>query len=283
VTIDKRLLERLEKKLQIGRRSVYGRIAERGRALVLPPEQAAIALALESRVSVRGIATSDDLAAVRGAAVAQAPTVAAPPPARTPKTKTTARKPAARRTAARRRRRTKRGKKVFVVHGRDDDLRKSMFRLLRALKLEPIEWSEAVKATKKGAPYIGEVLDKAFRDASAVVVLLTPDDQARLKKSLAKESDPKWETTLTGQARPNVLFEAGMAFGRHEVSTILVQVGTLRNFSDIGGRHVIRLHNGAEARQELADRLETAGCAIDTSGKDWFSEGNFGKPPSATR
>jgi predicted nucleotide-binding protein len=281
VTIDKRLLERLEKKLQLSRRSVYGRIAERGRTLVLPPEQAAIALALESRVGVRGIASSDDLAAVRGAAAAQAPTVSAPPPARTPKRKTAARKPAARRTTARRR--SKRGKKVFVVHGRNDDLRNSMFRLLRALKLEPIEWSGAVKATKKGAPYIGEVLDKAFRDASAVVVLLTPDDQARLKKSLAKESDPKWETTLTGQARPNVLFEAGMAFGRHEDSTILVQVGALRNFSDIGGRHVIRLHNGAEARQELADRLDTAGCAIDTSGSDWFSEGDFGKPPSATR
>jgi predicted nucleotide-binding protein len=281
VTIDRRLLERLEKKLQLSRRSVYGRIAERGRTLVLPPEQAAIALALESKVSVTGIATSDDLAAVRGAAVAQAPTVAAPAPARTRQRKTAARKPAARRTAARGRR-PKRGKKVFVVHGRDRDLRNSMFRFLRALKLEPIEWSQAVKATKKGAPYIGEVLDRAFREASAVVVLLTPDDQARLKKSLAKHSDPEWETTLTGQARPNVLFEAGMAFGRHEDSTILVQVGALRNFSDIGGRHVIRLHDGAEARQELADRLDTAGCAIDTTGSDWFSEGDFGKPPSAT-
>jgi predicted nucleotide-binding protein len=281
VTIDRRLLERLEKKLQLSRRSVYGRIAERGRTLVLPPEQAAIALALESKVSVTGIATSDDLAAVRGAAVAQAPTVAAPAPARTRQRKTAARKPAARRTAARGGR-PKRGKKVFVVHGRDRDLRNSMFRFLRALKLEPIEWSQAVKATKKGAPYIGEVLDRAFREASAVVVLLTPDDQARLKKSLAKHSDPEWETTLTGQARPNVLFEAGMAFGRHEDSTILVQVGALRNFSDIGGRHVIRLHDGAEARQELADRLDTAGCAIDTTGSDWFSEGDFGKPPSAT-
>jgi predicted nucleotide-binding protein len=282
LTIDRRLLERLEKKLQLSRRGVYGRIAERGRTLVLPPEQAAIALALESKVSVTGIASSDDLAAVRGAAVAQAPTVAAPPPARTRQRRTAARKPAARRTAARGRR-TKRGKKVFVVHGRDNDLRNSMFRFLRALKLEPIEWSQAVKATKKGAPYIGEVLDRAFREASAVVVLFTPDDQARLKKSLARESDPEWETTLTGQARPNVLFEAGMAFGRHEDSTILVQVGVMRHFSDIGGRHVIRLHNGAEARQELADRLDTAGCAIDTTGSDWFSEGNFGNPPLTTQ
>ena len=53
---------------------------------------------------------------------------------------------------------------------------------LRAVGLEPIEWNQAVKATKKGSPYLGEILDKAFRDAAAVVVLLTPDDSAKLKK-----------------------------------------------------------------------------------------------------
>jgi predicted nucleotide-binding protein len=165
---------------------------------------------------------------------------------------------------------------VFVVHGRDAELRKSMFRFLRAIGLEPMEWSKAVAATKKGSPYIGEVLDQAFKDAAALVVLLSPDDKARLNKKFASKTDPTWETELTGQARPNVLFEAGMAFGRHEDRTILVRVGELRPFSDIGGRHVIHLHNGAEARQQLADRLESAGCDVDTSGTDWSGEGNFG-------
>jgi predicted nucleotide-binding protein len=165
---------------------------------------------------------------------------------------------------------------VFVVHGRNSALRNAMFRFLRALGLEPIEWNQAVRATKTGAPYIGEVLDRAFADASAVVVLLTPDDQARLKKDFAKSSDPEWETTLKGQARPNVLFEAGMAFGRHPESTILVQVGALRDFSDIGGRHVIHMHEGVEARQQLADRLDAAGCLVNTGGTDWFREGSFG-------
>jgi predicted nucleotide-binding protein len=170
----------------------------------------------------------------------------------------------------------RKGKKVFVVHGRDLALKNSMFYFLRALGLEPIDWNKALKGTSKGSPYIGEGLDQAFKNASAVVVLLTPDDQARLKKKFAKNSDPKWETTLTGQARPNVLFEAGMAFGRHADSTILVQVGELRPFSDIGGRHVIRLHDGVEARSQLADRLDTAGCKVDMSGTEWFSAGSFG-------
>lgn len=274
VAIDRRLLERLEKKLGLSRSRIYARIAERGQALALPPEQAAIALALESRVSVTGVASAEDLAAVRSAAVAQAPHVApaAPAPAPAPAPRKTIRKNTTRKRPTKR----PKGKKVFVVHGRNLALRTSMFRFLRALGLEPIEWSHAVKFTKTGSPYIGQVLDSAFKAASAVVVLLTSDDQARLKKEFVKKNDPKWEASLTGQPRPNVLFEAGMAFGRHPDSTILVQVGDLRDFSDIAGRHVIRLHDGVEARQQLAERLDAAGCKVDTSGTDWFSEGSFG-------
>jgi hypothetical protein len=60
----------------------------------------------------------------------------------------------------------------MVVYGRDQDLTDSMFSFLRALKLNPIEWSEAVRATGKGSPYVGEILDAAFVMAQAIVVLL---------------------------------------------------------------------------------------------------------------
>jgi predicted nucleotide-binding protein len=165
---------------------------------------------------------------------------------------------------------------VAVVHGRDAATRRAMFRFLRAIGLSPIEWGEAVKATKKGSPYVGEVLDRAFEEATAVVVLLTPDDQARLRTEFRKASDPDYEYTLTGQARPNVLFEAGMAFGRHPDSTVLVEIGQLRPFSDVVGRHVVRLDNRAESRRDLANRLEATGCAVDLGGSEWLSEGDFG-------
>lgn len=42
-------------------------------------------------------------------------------------------------------------KNVMVVYGRNQPLRDSMFGFLRALKLNPIEWSEAVRATGKGS------------------------------------------------------------------------------------------------------------------------------------
>jgi predicted nucleotide-binding protein len=167
-------------------------------------------------------------------------------------------------------------KNIFVVHGRNNIARDSLFSFLRALKLNPIEWDEAIKMTGKASPFIGEILNKAFSEAQAVVVLLSGDDEARLKKEFQSSDDPPYEKTLTAQARPNVLFEAGMAFGRHEDRTVLIQIGSeLRPFSDIAGRHIIKLNNLPEQRNTLAQRLQTAGCPVDTSGRDWYSAGNF--------
>jgi len=168
-------------------------------------------------------------------------------------------------------------RKVFVVHGRNLRARDALFMFLRSIDLHPMEWPEIVAATGKGSPYIGEILDKAFSQAQAVIVLMTPDDEGRLRKHFRKAEDPKYESELTPQARLNVLFEAGMAIGRFPKRTILVQLGDLHPFSDIGGRHVIRLDDTPEKRRELALRLETAHCAVNLTGTDWLTAGTFGK------
>ena len=164
---------------------------------------------------------------------------------------------------------------VFVVHGRNQKAREAMFTFLRTIGLHPLEWNEAVRATGKTMPYIGEILDAAFTQAGAVVVLMTPDDEARLREPFRSPNDPPHETELTGQARPNVLFEAGMAMGRNADRTILVELGSLRPFSDVSGLHVIRMDNSSQRRQELAQRLESAGCPVNLDGIDWHSAGDF--------
>lgn len=166
-------------------------------------------------------------------------------------------------------------KVVFVVHGRNEAARKSLFEFLRAIGLAPTEWSQAIARTGKGTPYVGQILDVAFDQAQAIVVLFTGDDEARLRAELIREGDPEYEKALTPQARPNVLFEAGMALGRCPDRTVLVELGALRPFSDIAGRHVVRMSNSIEARQALAQRLTTAGCTVDTTGTDWHKEGDF--------
>src|SRR5262249_2683902 len=128
----------------------------------------------------------------------------------------------------------------------------------------------------KGSPYVGEVLDAAFRHVQAIVVLLTPDERVELRSDLRSNEE---DNRVGMQPRPNVLFEAGMAFASHPDRTVLVQVGKIRPFSDIAGRHLVMMNNSPARRQELAEKLRLAGCAIDTSGADWHSAGDF-SPPS---
>ena len=164
---------------------------------------------------------------------------------------------------------------IFVVHGRNFKARDAMFSFLRSIDLHPIEFNEVIKLTGKTTPYIGEVLDVAFLKAQAILVLMTPDDEGQLKEELRKPDDPKHETELTGQARLNVIFESGMAMGYKSDRTVIVELGKLRPFSDIGGRHTLKLDNSSTKRQELAQRLESAGCKISLTGTAWHTEGNF--------
>jgi predicted nucleotide-binding protein len=153
-------------------------------------------------------------------------------------------------------------------------MRCSLF--LRSINLDPIEWSEAVSFTGEGSPFTGQILDKAFSQARAVVVLITGDDLARLGTRFQSARDPGYEKDPTPQARPNVLFEAGMAFGRQPERTILVTLGETRPFSDIAGRNEVRISNSPEHRQALAGRLKTAGCDVRIEHKaDWLKAGDF--------
>ncbi|MER7556792.1 TIR domain-containing protein [Nocardioides sp. NPDC126508] len=169
---------------------------------------------------------------------------------------------------------------VFVVHGRNEAVRRSMFDFLRAINLQPIEWSTALAFTGTASPYIGDVLEAAFVRAAAVVVLFTPDEIAYLREDLSYHGEADARPQL--QARPNVLFEAGMAFGTHPDKTVLVEVGLLRSFSDVAGRHILRLTNDVAARQQLATRLREAGCGVQTDGTDWHNAGDFSPPPPPT-
>lgn len=164
---------------------------------------------------------------------------------------------------------------VFVVHGRDAEVRAAMWSYLQDLGLHPLEWDELVCSTGTVTPFTGEVLESAFSKAQAVVVLMTPDDEARLHAELHAEDEPDYELNLTCQPRPNVLFEAGMAFGAHPTRTILVEVGRLRPISDLAGRNVVRLGKTKAPLKALADRLVAAGCAVDQSHDGWLATGRF--------
>ena len=156
------------------------------------------------------------------------------------------------------------------------DARNSLLKFLRAIDLDPIEWDEATRLTGEGAAYIGQILDAGFSASQAAIILLSGDDVGRLGKYYLNDYDPDNDRNLTPQARLNVIFEAGMAFGRYPQRTILVQVGAVRPFTDIAGRHILRMSDSPESRNALVDILRTAGCAVKTDSRnDYLSVGRF--------
>ena len=76
-----------------------------------------------------------------------------------------------------------------------------------------------------GSPaYTIDVVKAGFRHAQAIVILMTPDDEVRLKQEFIRKSDHNLEgSRLRGQARPNVLFEAGIVVESHPKETVIVE------------------------------------------------------------
>jgi len=269
--INQQLINRLEAKLGVGTRRVYAMIAEKANETLLDRHLAALVVASENGINIQKHSTPDERAQIRGTirrGGSEAPQSQSDTGSGKPATRSIRAKKAQKITKAK-------DNSVFVVHGRNDKLRRSLFDFLRALGLKPLEWEKVVLMTKKTNPYIGEILDNTMARVQAVVVLFSPDDEARLKPEFLTNGDGPSEKQLRGQPRPNVLFEAGLALGRHPDKTILVEVGKLRKFSDIAGRHVARLSNEYSKRNDLANRLENLGCKVDKQGTDWTKAGDF--------
>lgn len=158
---------------------------------------------------------------------------------------------------------------VFVVHGRDEDVRSRMFDFLRRLDLRPLEWEELVADTGATSPFLGDVVGRAPRRAQAAVVLLTPDDVVMLHPRLRGSREPYFETQPTCQPRPNVLLELGLALGAYPERTLIVEFGELRPIADLAGRNVIRFDGSAGSLGKIVERLKSAGCPVNDRGADW--------------
>jgi hypothetical protein len=72
-----------------------------------------------------------------------------------------------------------------------------------------------------------------------------------------------------------VIFETGIAIGAYHKKTVIVQVGDVKPFTDIGGMHILHMSGSDASRNELSKRLESLGCKIDTDGDHWLRAGDF--------
>ena len=168
-------------------------------------------------------------------------------------------------------------KKVLVIYGKNARIKGEIFAFLQKIGLYPFELKNQTKSISRGSSYPGEGLQAVFKDACAVLVLLTGDDEAKPKdQRYVSENDREDEERPYSQPRLNVLFEAGMAFAKRPNNTILVKLGNLRICSDLSDRRFIELNN--EQRYELIKMLCSIGCTVDLSKHEWADTGDFDEP-----
>jgi predicted nucleotide-binding protein len=267
--INQRLLEALAAKQGITVKGVYPQITRVVHETFLERDLAALVLATRHRININKYSKPGQRAAIRSHLTPNgnnhtAAVVAAAVP-----------RPAIRRTEKGHKAKKTKGNSVFVVHGRDAALRKSMFEFLRSLGLNPMEWEQAVDQAKGNNPDIGNIIETAMGRVQAVVVMFSPDELAYLKEQFWGADDKSSDGKLAGQARPNVIFEAGLALGAHPEKTVIVQVGKVRPFSDIAGKHLVKLSDAGSARNDFANRLAKIGCEVNRVGSDWMTAGAF--------
>ncbi|WP_104167515.1 TIR domain-containing protein [Arthrobacter sp. SX1312] len=164
---------------------------------------------------------------------------------------------------------------VFVVRGRDADAYNALEAFLTSLDLRIVTWDDAVRGTGHGSPHTLDVVRAGIDMSDAVVVLMTPDDLGKVKPEFNDIRDTAAEAQLSGQARQNVVFEAGWAMALNQERVILVRVGDVRPLSDIDGLNYVWMTDDISSRRTLIGRLKNCGLAVIDTGEGWRSAGTF--------
>ena len=141
-------------------------------------------------------------------------------------------------------------KKVFVVHGRDNEAKERVARFLEQLELTPVILAEQSNQGRT-------IIEKFERHAQATfaVVLLTPDDVGAL------ESD---ENNLGPRARQNVIFELGFFIGRLGRERVCALTkGEVEIPSDYTGVVYISLDSADGWKIKLGHELKSAGLDVN--------------------
>jgi predicted nucleotide-binding protein len=149
-------------------------------------------------------------------------------------------------------------KKVFVVHGREHGLKEAVVSLLQRLGLEPV----VLHLKPDMGSTVIEKIEREGQDAAFAVVLLTPDDEGRLR-STGKPEEP-----LRPRARQNVVLEYGYflgLLGRDSVVALASQAGDFEPPTDVSGVLYVPVASVEDEawRFRLASEMKSAGLEVD--------------------
>lgn len=145
-------------------------------------------------------------------------------------------------------------KKVFLVHGQDEEAKAIVARFITGCGLEPIILHEQ----PNGGRTIIEKFEKEA-DVGFAVILMTPDDVGGRRRSRELQSDD-----LKARARQNVILELGYfagRLGRERVAAL--KKGDIEMPSDIAGVVWTTMDTADAWKMSLARELRSAGYQFD--------------------
>lgn len=141
-------------------------------------------------------------------------------------------------------------RKIFIVHGHDNDALQSVARFISRIGLEEIILSER----PDGSRTVIEKFEAESGDVSFAIVLMTPDDSGN---ALASESKRL-------RARQNVLYELGYFAGKLGRGKVLVlKKGDIEIPSDLAGVLYTELDEHDGWKRKLLSELAYAGVPFD--------------------
>jgi len=146
-------------------------------------------------------------------------------------------------------------RKIFVVHGHDEEMKQAVARTLEKLQLEAVILHEQ---PNQGRTIIEKFIN--YSDVSFAVVLLSPDDMAYPKDSSPKDAKPR--------ARQNVVFELGFFIGKLGRERVFVLYREVENFempSDYSGVLYIPYDDSKRWEIELVKELKACGYNVDAN------------------
>lgn len=142
--------------------------------------------------------------------------------------------------------------RIFVVHGRNEEMKQTVSRTIEKLGLEPVILHEQAN---KGNTVIEKF--EEYSDVGFAVVLLSGDDKGYLKAQTSKSSKTR--------ARQNVIFEMGFFIGKLGRKQVLLLLETdVERPSDIDGL-VYTAYDGTDGRWRLELVRELKICGYDVS------------------
>lgn len=143
-------------------------------------------------------------------------------------------------------------RKVFIVHGRDNEAKFEVSRFIENLGLEPIILHEQANLGKT----IIEKIEHYANDADFAIILYTPCDNGR------GIHEPN--SASKNRARQNVIFEHGYLMsklGRENVCALVK--GDIETPNDISGVVYINLDPYEGWKRAVSKELESCGYTID--------------------